>query len=235
MPPNPKTSRRLPLLLAATLLLAALAAGGAWLYLNSLLDQLDYSARVTQAQPSAECAALARDMGSLLGRFADLAGDLPFKVQLPGQPPPTPQPDDDPDDGRFEGDTCTVEVHLEITLHNPMPFPAELEILQVEGTLAGEPVDGDLVRFNTAPHPLPPRQDTAEPVQLRFQLAHLVAAGGGLLLRKSIPVQARALVRVRALGGLLQRTLKIQLERRLTLQELVHGFQGTVNPEQEPE
>lgn len=251
----PKRTRNLLIIAAIVLFVGMVGLGvGAWFRLDALMDRIDYSAKVVEVRPSRSCLDFLEGMGGLVDRVASKIGKLPFEIVFGGGGADAgadegvsdaevvadassledeggdASPDAPPEEESFDGEDCSAVVDVEVEIVNPMPIGATMRILSVDGTLSGEQITADQITWNRDPIEIEAGQTLTQRVTLDFHLGQLVAAGGGLLMRNSVSVVAHSVVEVSVLGGLVRRRLELHVERRLTLQEVVHGISGSVEP-----
>jgi len=179
------------------------------------------------------------DAGSIDAGAADASADDADRLT---DASPDPAPDKDQDDGQgdededtFAGEDCSAVVEVEVEIVNPMPLPTTMRITHVDGSLSGEAITTDQITWNHEAVAIEAHEAIVQELTLNFHLGQLVAAGGGLLLRNKVSIVANAVVEVTILGGLVKRRLELHVERKLTLDDVVHGVSGSLEPNELPE
>lgn len=241
------TRRRSWSILAMTLAVVLLVSLlGAWFFYKDCeerLGEVHYKARILSVSPSVGCIAMARELGAgvvsgILGAVTGLGGDSSGDgkqgqgVDESGEGGDHGQESEvNPDDSGARGrqaTPCTVEVVTGLAVDNPLPVTMEVRILSVEAKVARSTISQDAIEVTPRPVTAVPGGQASLRVGLRFNLRQLMVAAGGLMLTRKMRVKAKLVVGVSVLWGLIEQERDVEIERALTVEDIIRGVDGNV-------
>lgn len=127
-----------------------------------------------------------------------------------------------------EEPACDVRVAMGFKVHNPLPLGMTVDILNVEAYVMDQKLRPDQVLISERTLSASGGEPIAGSVVFRFEAEQVMAAAGGMLMRRKVRFKGWAQVRAHVLGGLFAQDMLLPIEREITASELLRGIEGSV-------
>ncbi len=238
------------LVLVGALLVAALAGAGAFYKVcEGRLTELSWHARIMSVVPSRGCLSLVHELGQgVVGTLMDVAGGL----NLPGlggdegdkEVDELPQGEehagvadedtgsadkaDEPKAPQTPSPACDVAIDVGVEVSNPLPVGMDIEIVSATAKVARSTLSPQSIEVSKRPVWAESGDRVTLRVGLKLTSRQLMVAAGGLMMTRKVRIDAQVVVRVSALGGLIEREHTVEVVRALTIADIIGGVDGTV-------
>lgn len=223
-------------LMIGLVVLGLVLAGGvaaAYVTLDRRAAEVTYQARLVSITASVGCLVLAREAGGqVVDTILDVAGG--FGLPVPGggdrgkEEVDAQGADGEHEDKRSSARDCQVQMTAGVEVSNPLPVGMDVQIVGAEVTVARSEVPDEAIEVT----PRPIRAEAGGQAHLRVGVKlspeQLMVAAGGMMMTRKVRVHARIEVEASILWGLIVRRRQVEIDRAMTMADIIRGVDGSV-------
>jgi hypothetical protein len=123
---------------------------------------------------------------------------------------------------------CKLDLNIGLEVDNVLPVGMDVEIQSVTAKVARVTIGAADISFSDIPVWAPSKQKAVLRIGLKIGSSQMMMAASGLLMTRKLRMKAEIVVKGTALWGLVEQTRKVEIERALTVEELIGGIDGSV-------
>ena len=126
---------------------------------------------------------------------------------------------------------CDLEITAGVALDNPLPVGMDVKIERVSARVARSTIAPENVSFTDRAVWVPAGERSVLRIGLKMGSSQMMVAASGLMMTRKLRLKAQIVVEASALWGLIEQTRTVEVERALTIEEMIGGLDGSVGGE----